>query len=91
MTRQNDIPQHLEELIILFLQREISEADMQVLSDWLKQDHSLRRYFEEISTTFQLAVAGSRFNEKKTDSAWQALTQRIDEEGSGLENPAQEQ
>lgn len=88
MTTQNDIPQHLEELIILFLQREISEDDMRILSDWLKQDHSLKRYFEEISTTFQLAVTRDRFNEKKTDSAWQALTQRIDEERSDLENPA---
>lgn len=76
MNRQEEIPQRLEELIILFLQKEISEEDLRTLEDWLKQDVSFKKYFEDVSTSFQMSLAYTRF-ENNADDAWKALQRKL--------------
>ena len=73
-------PQEIKALIIRFLQRETTEAEIAVLQAWIREDDVHRQYFDEINVTYQTTVTLGRFNPEKIDAAWKSLDQRIQED-----------
>jgi ferric-dicitrate binding protein FerR (iron transport regulator) len=73
-------PQEIKALIIRFLQRETTEAEIAVLQAWIREDDVHRQYFDEINVTYQTTVTLGRFNPEKIDAAWKSLDQRIRED-----------
>jgi transmembrane sensor len=77
------IPAHIRALIIKFLHREASDAEVTTLIEWLKENETHRKYFDEINDTFQATVTMARFNQDRIDTAWQQVHRKINETKNG--------
>ena len=80
MSKTDNTPQAILELIARFLEGNASDLDIINLENWLKQSPENRRYFDEVNNTYQASVSLNRFNQHKIDNAWSKLTQHMEDE-----------
>src|SRR5687768_1840582 len=73
----NHVP--VKEIILRFLEGTASEEEVSNLRTWLEQNETNRQYFDEVNNTFQASVTLNRLNHNKVESAWQKLSERIEE------------
>jgi ferric-dicitrate binding protein FerR (iron transport regulator) len=66
-----------KEVILRFLEGDATAREIASLHAWLELHEDNRRYFDEVNTTFQATVTVNRFNHRKVDDAWNALSQKI--------------
>ncbi len=64
---------HIDELIGKFLAGEAAADETARLEDWLDQDPSNRRYFEQFQTIFSRAASVKQWQQFDTDAAWTKL------------------
>lgn len=77
MVPKDNTPQHVDEIILRFLERTASDNDIAVLTGWLRESKENQQYFDEVNTTFQASVTLNRFTPLKTDDAWTRLSNDI--------------
>ncbi len=72
-------PSHeIQEIIMHFLEGSASAHEIEKLHAWLQENKSNRKYFDEVSTTYQASVTLNRFNAQKTDEAWNDLSHKLE-------------
>jgi ferric-dicitrate binding protein FerR (iron transport regulator) len=70
-------PDHIEHIIIKFLQGEATPEETDFLERWVNEDARHREQFREVNRTFQVAVKLPRFNPKRVDAAWEVFADKI--------------
>lgn len=73
-----ETPEHIRSLIIKFLQKEITDEEIDELRSWLEKDPTHLSYFDDINNSLQSGVTLGRLNSDKVDKAWDTLSKRID-------------
>jgi ferric-dicitrate binding protein FerR (iron transport regulator) len=80
MSKADNTPQPILELITRFLEGNASEIDLINLENWLKESPDNRRYFDELNNTYQASVSLNRFSQNKIDEGWHKLSQHMSNE-----------
>jgi transmembrane sensor len=76
----NQPEKNIKDLILKFLHKQASEAEIESLLHWLKQDKHNRQYFDEVNETFQANEVLRQFNPEKIDRAWNRVAEKIENE-----------
>ena len=68
---------HIRNLILRFLRKEISDAELNELESWLQLHQDNADYFDKFNRLYQEQNALETFTGDKVRTAWQTLEQRI--------------
>jgi hypothetical protein len=71
----DEIPQAFEELVILFLEKRISDEQIDALGEWLRKDPVYLHYFDEINTIYQFGIT-RRLNDEKMKKVWEKVLKK---------------
>jgi hypothetical protein len=77
----DEIPQAFEELVILFLEKRITDDQIKALEQWLKKDDIYLYYFDEINTIYQFGITRG-INDERMKKAWEKVLSRSKEPGT---------
>jgi ferric-dicitrate binding protein FerR (iron transport regulator) len=78
-SEDDNSPKHIKDLIIRFLKKETTPAEIKILEDWLKEDMTHRIQFDKINTTFH-AISSAEHPGQSLDDAWETVSNKISEE-----------
>lgn len=67
----------IEELIVRYLQQEISEDEVRALNTWLEQSPENKAYFFQLKSISDLSCKTSLLNEDENESSWQRMHLRL--------------
>jgi hypothetical protein len=81
MDAPDEIPPEFEELVILFLEKRITDEQIDTLEQWLKKDPLYLHYFDEINTIYQFGISRG-LNDEKLKQAWEKVWKRSKEPGA---------
>jgi transmembrane sensor len=70
----------IRELIIRFLKKEASDAELAEVHEWLRSDSENIRYFDEINALFQEELIYNTFDKPKIRSEWKKVEAKIENE-----------
>lgn len=76
MGTPDEIPHEFEELVILFLEKRITDEQISYLEEWLKKDDIYLYYFDEINTIYQFGIV-QRLNPEKMKQVWEKVVKKI--------------
>ncbi len=69
----------IEELIAKHLSGETTPEELHLLNDWLNKDMANQKYYDSLETIFNDTASLKSNNEVDTDTAWDKLKSRIDD------------
>ncbi|MBT1704555.1 FecR family protein [Chryseosolibacter indicus] len=72
--------QYYRDLISGFLEKQLSDAELDELKSWLMQDASHKEYFDKVNENYQTTKILDQFNSEKIDNAWLKLSEKINGE-----------
>ncbi|MBT1698770.1 hypothetical protein KK083_17895 [Fulvivirgaceae bacterium PWU4] len=76
MGTPDEIPHEFEELVILFLEKRITDEQISSLEEWLEKDDIYLYYFDEINTIYQLGIV-QRLNPEKMKQVWEKVVKKL--------------
>lgn len=76
MGTPDEIPHEFEELVILFLEKRITDEQISSLEKWLEKDDIYLHYFDEINTIYQFGIV-QRLNPEKMKQVWEKLVKKL--------------
>ena len=76
MGTPDEIPHEFEELVILFLEKRITDEQISSLEEWLEKDDIYLHYFDEINTIYQFGIV-QRLNSEKMKQVWEKLVKKL--------------
>jgi ferric-dicitrate binding protein FerR (iron transport regulator) len=71
---------HFRDLIARFLEKQITDDEIDELRLWLEEDVAHREYFDKVNENYQTRQILGQFNPEKIDKAWNRFSERINEE-----------
>lgn len=78
-SEDDNSPEYIKDLIIRFLKKEITPAEIKILEDWLNEDKTHRIQFDKINITFRTISSGEHPGQS-LDDAWKTVSNKISEE-----------
>lgn len=76
MGTPDEIPHEFEELVILFLEKRITDEQISSLEEWLEKDDIYLYYFDEINTIYQFGIVQG-LNPEKMRKVWEKLVKKM--------------
>lgn len=76
----NQPPDYYKHLIIQFLERKVTDDQIDELHQWLKQDSLHHTWFDQINETFQNEKVQHHFTKERVEKAWSLFQERIHEQ-----------
>lgn len=76
MGAPDEIPHEFEALVILFLEKRITDEQISSLEEWLEKDDIYLHYFDEINTIYQFGIV-QRLNSEKMKQVWEGLVRKL--------------
>lgn len=76
MGTPDEIPHEFEELVILFLEKRITDEQISLLEEWLEKDDIYLHYFDEINTIYQFGIV-QRLSPEKMKLVWEKLIKKM--------------
>src|SRR3990170_269352 len=73
-------PKRFRDLIARFLEKDISDSEIEELYQWLDHDAAHRDYFDKINEGYQTSQILDQFTPEKIDKAWDRFAERINED-----------
>lgn len=71
------IPEHINQQIIRFLQKEATEQDILELRAWIEEDKEHKQYFDQMNEAFQTSQVLGTFTHEKVNQAWTRVNRKI--------------
>jgi ferric-dicitrate binding protein FerR (iron transport regulator) len=71
---------HIKEIILRFLEGTATDKEVSILHQWLQENETNRKYFDEVNNTYHTSVTLSRYNHPMVDNDWAKIANRIIEE-----------